>query len=581
MVIKAIVTTISILMVVGLVVGVVAVIHSRANGPKSSDGSTNDEKLSDSMKTVHALCAAAMYKDRCIRTLGSVAQNQSSTPQDFVKAGVKISLDQVIGSFNLTDTFVPMINGSKEPERVKMAIEDCKDLLGLAIDKLNLALNQVGDPSVYKEDARTWDLRLWLSDVITYQTNCVDGFEEAGNPELQSLMQKSTVNSTELTMSILDIVTEFTNTLSKMGYSLNTTKLVDELRSTGASSISTSSRRLLGMPVDHHGFPNWMSAGDRHLLAVGRPMARIRPHAVVSLDGRGQFRSIRDALAAYNHNVYKGRYIVYVRAGIYREEVLVDKKMVNIFMYGDGPTRTIVTGNKSFKRGYQTSKTASFNMGFQNTAGPDGHQAVALRVNAEQAVFHSCRFDGYQDTLYTQGGSHFFRECTISGTVDFIFGNGATVIQKSQIIVRLPSENQFNAVTAQGRLGPNEPTGIVLQSCAILPDRALVQQRFKIKTFLGRPWKPYARTVFLETLIGDLIQPGGYEPWAGSAFTDTAFYGEYANRGPGARTNRRVRWKNVRVLSRREALTYTTSFFLRGLPWLRASGVPHDLSLRA
>ncbi|GAB2298517.1 hypothetical protein Dimus_032581 [Dionaea muscipula] len=580
---KAVVSAISIILVVGMVIGVVAVVHHGRSKPELD--LKNDENLSASMKTVSALCAPAMYKDQCMRSLGSVAQNESTTPQDYIKAGLQLALDEIIKSRNLTDTLVPKAQNTKQPDRVKMAIEDCQDLLDLAIDRLNLAFNQVGDPEVYKEETKTWDLRLWLSDIITYQTNCVDGFEEAQEPDLHNIMQQGTVNATELTMSILDIVTHFTKSLSEIGYNLNSTKLIDEL-SQDNDRAGGQRRRLMGMPMSEDGlFPGWMSAGDRRLLQVG-----VRPNAVVALDGTGQFRSINAALKAYQPKTHRGRYVIYVKAGVYREEVLVDKTMVNVFMYGDGPTRTIVTGNKSFKSGYQTSKTASFavqgdgflckNMGFMNTAGPEGHQAVAMRVNAQQAVFHSCRFDGYQDTLYTQGGSHFFRNCIISGTVDFIFGNGATLIQNCLIIVRLPDENQFNAVTAQGRLGKSEPTAIVIQGCRILPDRALVRKRFAIKTFLGRPWKPYARTVFMESLLGDLIQPAGYEPWGGNMFTDTAFYGEYANRGPGARTNLRVRWRNVKVLSRAEANQYSAAFFLRGMiPALKATGVPFAISL--
>ncbi|GAB2262790.1 hypothetical protein Droror1_Dr00003787 [Drosera rotundifolia] len=587
MVAKAVVSAISIILVVGVVIGVVAVVHHDDSKSKSS----RDENLSASMKTINALCEPAMYKDQCIKSLGSVAQNESATPQDYVKAGLKMSLDEVIKAMNLTDTLVSKANNSKEPERVKMAINECKDLLDLAIDRLNVALDQVSDPSTYKEEEKTWDLRLWLSDVITYQTNCVDGFEEAQEPELQNIMQQGTVNATELTMSMLDIVTYFTKSLSELGYNVNATSLAEELKSSAADAVgnSASGRRLMSMPMADDGFPAWVSAADRHLLSVGGRghhfAAGVRPNAVVALDGSGQFRRINDALKAYNPQEHKGRYVIYVKAGLYKEEVLVAKNMVNVFMFGDGPTRSVVTGNKSFKSGYQTSKTASFavegngflckNMGFQNTAGPEGHQAVALRVNAQQAVFQNCRFDGYQDTLYTQAGSHFFRDCTISGTVDFIFGNGATLIQNCLIIVRMPEPNQFNAVTAQGRLGKSEPTAIVIQGCRILPDRTLVPQRFKIKTYLGRPWKPYARTVFMESLLGDLIQPQGYEPWGGNAHTGTAFYGEYANRGPGARTNLRVRWKNVKVLSRAEANQYTALYFLRGmLPYLRSIGMP-------
>ncbi|KAL9229563.1 hypothetical protein vseg_005016 [Gypsophila vaccaria] len=315
----------------------------------------------------------------------------------------------------------------------------------------------------------------------------------------------------------------------------------------------------------------------------------MRPNAVVAQDGSGQFKTIMGALAAHPGKNFRGKYVIHVKAGIYREEVLVGKEHPNVVMYGDGPTRTVITGNKSFKRGFGTSKTAPFNvegigffakdMGFQNTAGFDGHQAVALRVNGLQAVFLNCWFDAFQDTLYVQGGSQFFRDCQVSGTVDFIFGNGATIIQNSKLIVRLPGPGQKNMVTAQGGLAANEPTGLVIQGCEILPDRALFPQRLQVENYLGRPWKMYARTVFMESIIGDLIRPEGYFPWAGTTNLDTCFYGEYANHGPGANTARRVRWRNVKVLSKIEAQRYAADRFLGGAPWVKATGTPINMNV--
>ncbi|KAG0480368.1 hypothetical protein HPP92_011226 [Vanilla planifolia] len=109
-------------------------------------------------------------------------------------------------------------------------------------------------------------------------------------------------------------------------------------------------------------------------------------------------------------------------------------------------------------------------MGFTNTAGPKGHQAVALRLNADTAVIYNCRIDGFQDTFYTQSGRHFVLNCVISGTIDFIFGDSQIVIQNCLIIVRRPMDNQQNTVTAQGKDTRNERTGMTIQNCRIVPD---------------------------------------------------------------------------------------------------------------
>ncbi|CAL9027561.1 unnamed protein product, partial [Prunus brigantina] len=148
-------------------------------------------------------------------------------------------------------------------------------------------------------------------------------------------------------------------------------------------------------------------------------------------------------------------------------------------------------------------------MGFRNTAGPEKHQAVAARVQADRAIFLNCRFEGYQDTLYAQTHRQFYKSCVISGTVDFIFGDAAAIFQNCLIYVRKPMENQQNIVTAQGRADKQETTGIVLQDCKIMPDKDLEPVKSQFKTYLGRPWKEFSRTIVMDSTIEDLIHPDG------------------------------------------------------------------------
>lgn len=219
-------------------------------------------------------------------------------------------------------------------------------------------------------------------------------------------------------------------------------------------------------------------------------------------------------------------------------------------------------------------------MGFSNTAGPNKHQAVALRVQSDMSAFFNCRMDGYQDTLYAQTHRQFYRNCVISGTVDFIFGDSAVVIQNCLIIVRKPMEKQFNAVTAQGRKDRHEPTGIVIHNCRIVPEKKLYPMRFEIPTYLGRPWKQYARTVVMESELGDFIQPQGWKEWKGDFALKTLFYAEYGNRGPGARTNKRVNWPGFKVITnRREALQFTAGVFINRASWIKNTGAPYILGL--
>lgn len=180
------------------------------------------------------------------------------------------------------------------------------------------------------------------------------------------------------------------------------------------------------------------------------------------------------------------------------------------------------------------------------------------------SAFYNCRMDAYQDTLYVQVHRQFYSNCVISGTVDFIFGDASAIIQNSLIIVRRPLDGQKNAVTAQGRSDKRETTGLVIHNCRIVPEQKLVPLRFKIPTYLGRPWKMYSRTVIMESTLGDLIQPAGWLEWAGNFALDTLYYREYGNRGPGAVTSRRVRWKGYNVTTNRnEALQFTAGPFIQ------------------
>ncbi|URE22897.1 pectinesterase [Musa troglodytarum] len=165
------------------------------------------------------------------------------------------------------------------------------------------------------------------------------------------------------------------------------------------------SRRLLD---DEQGFPSWFSSHDRKLLAA-QSRGQLTPNVVVAKDGSGKFTTINDAINSMPKD-YSGRYVIYVKAGVYKENVIVGKDKVNVLMYGDGSRKTIVTGSKNYVDGVQTVDTATFaalgqgfiakSMGFSNTAGPEKHQAVALRVQSDMAAFFNCRMDAYQDTLY-------------------------------------------------------------------------------------------------------------------------------------------------------------------------------------
>lgn len=219
---------------------------------------------------------------------------------------------------------------------------------------------------------------------------------------------------------------------------------------------------------------------------------------------------------------------------------------------------------------------------FENYAGPSKHQAVALRSGSDLSAFYQCSFVAYQDTLYVHSLRQFYRACDVYGTVDFIFGNAAVVLQNCNLYARKPNPNQRNIFTAQGREDPNQNTGISILNSKVAAAADLIPVQSSFQNYLGRPWKEYSRTVFLLCNIGDLIAPAGWLEWSGDFALKTLYYGEYMNRGPGSNTSARVNWPGYRVInSSTEASQFTVANFIQGNEWLPATQVPFYPNLTA
>lgn len=212
----------------------------------------------------------------------------------------------------------------------------------------------------------------------------------------------------------------------------------------------------------------------------------------------------------------------------------------------------------------------------ENTAGPEKYQAVALRVNADLAAFYRCTFNGYQDTLYVHSFRQFYRECDIYGTIDFLFGNAAAVFQGSNIVSKMPMPGQFTVITAQSRDTLDEDTGFSIQNCSILSSDNLYSNSRAVKSYLGRPWRVFSRTVFLESYIDGFIDPAGWTEWSGDEGLDTLYFGEYDNYGPGSSTDGRVDWAGYHVMDYYDASNFTVSAFITGDEWLESTSFPYD-----
>lgn len=210
---------------------------------------------------------------------------------------------------------------------------------------------------------------------------------------------------------------------------------------------------------------------------------------------------------------------------------------------------------------------------FENTAGPEKYQAVAVRVGSDLSAFK-----GYQDTLYAQSLRQSYRDSDICGTVDPILGNEAVVFQTCNLLTRKPIDNQVNCFTAQGRDDPNQNTGIAILNCTVSAAPDLVPVKSSFPTFLGRPWKNYSRTVYIQSYIEDLVDPAGWVEWSGDFALTTLYHGEYVDWEPGASMAGRVRWPGFHDMNIYDVQNFTVVNFISGDAWIH--NVPFDAGER-
>ncbi|CAH2070372.1 unnamed protein product [Thlaspi arvense] len=441
-------------------------------------------------------------------------------------------------------------------------LADCIDLYGDTVVQLNRTLQGVSPKTSAGKRCTDFDAQTWLSTALTNTETCRRGSSD---------------------FNVSDFITPIVSD-TKISNLISNCLAVNGALLTATNNGTTT--------ADQKGFPTWVSGKERRLLQFQSARA-VKANLVVAKDGSGHVTTVQAAIdLAGRRKVTSGRFVIYVKRGIYQENINVRLNNDDIMLVGDGMRSTIITGGRSVRGGYTTYNSATAGieglhfiakgLTFRNTAGPAKGQAVALRSSSDLSIFYKCSIEGYQDTLMVHSQRQFYRDCYIYGTVDFIFGNAAAVFQNCLILPRRPLKGQANVITAQGRADPFQNTGISIHNSRILPAPDLRPVLPSVKTYMGRPWMKYSRTVVLQTYLDSVVSPFGWSPWTeGSVFgLDTLFYAEYKNSGPASSTRWRVRWKGFHVLNRAsDASAFTVGRFIAGSAWLPRTGIPFTSGL--
>ncbi|XP_015885999.2 pectinesterase [Ziziphus jujuba] len=506
----------------------------------------------------------------------SVLPNHNDNVYGFGRFSFQRSVSQSQIFFDLIDKLLKSNPNFSKP--AIRALQDCHYLASLNQDFLSTCSQTVKRTSKILARTEAENVQTKLSAILTNLQTCVESLDSTNSAgTIKNDILNSLLNDTKFQSISLD--------LFKKGW-------VPKQRGRGKSRqppkidpTSRNGRMALGVSSQNHAiFEAILRRSKRVVRAAGNgDSVLIKDIVTVSKEGWGNFTTINEAIAAAPSisDASDGYFFIYVAAGIYEEYVSIARNQNYLFILGDGIGQTIITGNRSVGDGWTTFNSATFavvgegflgvDITFRNTAGPSKGQAVALRNGADLSTFYSCSFEGYQDTLYPHSLRQFYRECDIYGTIDFIFGNGAVVFQNCNIFPRLPIKGQFDPITAQGRTDPNQNTGFSFQNCTI---RA-AEDLGATKTYLGRPWKEYARTVFMQSFMDKLIDLAGWSVWNGDFALSTLYYAEYDNTGPGSDTTMRVAWPGYHVIDATDADDFTVSNFLLGDNWLHKTGVPY------
>ncbi|KAH9310067.1 hypothetical protein KI387_037978 [Taxus chinensis] len=509
-----------------------------------------------SLLAINMACRATQLPNLCKSSLSKLPAN--ATPSQIIAAAMDLASAAAQQNHILSKD---LLAASSANANVTAAANNCVEFMAYSIDLIAKSKGGGIERHIIK------DIKAWMSASVAYQYDCASDLRYVNNSRKVSELIQHLDFAINLTSNALSMV----DALDMYGDNTALWRPPQTERSKSPNNVI----------LQFHDY-NVEISDEQHRMVV--------PNVTVSKAKGGALSSIQAAVnAAPDYSARK--FVIRIKAGVYQETVRIPRSKTNLVFIGEGMERTVITGSRyvpslpgavtiydSATVGVNGEGFVARDLTFENTyRGPKTHQAVALRVDSDLSAFYNCAFLSHQDTLYAHTLRQYYHNCTIQGTHDFIFGNAAAIFHKCSIRVsprQLRSKSGENdPVTAHGRTDLAQSTGFVFDACSVDGTEEYMKD-FRAnpsvhRVYLGRPWKMYCRTVFLNSYLGKVIRPDGWMAWNGTFALDTLFYGEFRNYGPGAEISGRVPWCNQ--ISEKNVGIYSVQNFIQGQQWLPAT----------
>ncbi|CAA7034793.1 unnamed protein product [Microthlaspi erraticum] len=530
--------------------------HNRTNTPHQSPspGDLPPPKTPSPppIAQIRLACNATRFPDHCFTSLSKPGQvPPDPKPVQIIHSAISVSFENLKSGQSKIKSILDSSAGNQNKTNIATI---CLEILSYSAHR-----TESTDVAVTTGDIK--DARSWMSAALAYQYDCWAGLK--------------TVNDTK---QVIDTITFLDDLVKLTGNALSMMVSFDNFGDELASWIHPATER--------DGF--WEKAGPSLGSAnLGFPSG-LTEDVTVCKDGGKEcgYKTVQEAVDAAPASNGTVKFVIRIREGVYEETVRIPFEKKNVVFIGDGMGKTVITGSANVGQpGMTTFNSATVGVlgdGFmardltiENTAGADAHQAVAFRSDSDFSILDNCEFLGNQDTVYAHSLRQFYKQCRIQGNVDFIFGNSAAVFQDCNILIASKNSKieqgggANNAITAHGRIDASQSTGFVFSNCTINGTEEYMKE-FQANpeghtNYLGRPWKEFSRTVFVNCNLESLISPDGWSPWSGDFALKTLYYGEYKNTGPGSVRSKRVPWSSE--IPEKHVGVYSVANFIQADEW--------------